>query len=135
MLDVMDPLTVAVALLTAWGLTKMLGANAPTGFPIIIPPSGPYPAPPSNLPPPTDCAAMTAPFPKDISPWGYKQLHYSFGTTIVDMVDDVLVVARIENHYHPPGMTGVTATGWHKGCTVYRPKLPWVEVPPPADNA
>ncbi len=137
----MDPLTIALALIAAWGVSKLVGTSAPAGFPIVIPPATPWPTQtpagalcPPNLPLPLDVVPITPPFPKDLSPWGYKQLGHPKGTVIIDVVNGQLIVGRLEWHYHPPGMAGVTATGCHKGLTAYRPKMPWVQVPP-AENA
>lgn len=137
MLSRMDPLTIALGLLGLWGLTKLLTGGSPPAFPIVVPPTSPWPdqTPPGglcppNLPAPAGTVPITSPFPKDLSPWGYKQLKYPKGTKIIDMIDGQLIVGRIETHYHPPGMQGVTATGCHKGLTAYRPTMPWVSTEP-----
>jgi hypothetical protein len=137
MLRDMDPITITVGLLGLWGLYKLVQSKTPPPYPIVIPPSGPWPTVtpagalcPPNLAPPPGVVPITAPFPADLSPWGYRQLKYPKGTTVIDMVDGQLIVGRLEWHYHPPGMQGVTATGCHKGLTAYRPKgdMPWVQI-------
>lgn len=135
----MDPLSIALALLAAWGVSKLLAADKPTGFPVVIPPAAPWPdapvdAPcPQNPPRPSDLIVMVPPYPEGVtaaalSAWGYKQLKYPKGTLVIDTLADQLVVARLEYHYHPPGTPHVTATGCHKGATLYRPTMPWVQI-------
>ena len=140
MLHRMDPLTIALALLAAWSVSKWLGpagSTSPAGFPVVIPPDPAQPWPtvtptgalcPPNLPAPADTVPITAPYPKDLSPWGYKQLKYPKGTVIIDVVNGQLVVGRLETHYHPPGTEHVTATGCHKGLTAYVPSKPWLQI-------
>lgn len=127
----MDPITIAIGLLTLWGLSKLAGSAAPTGLPIIVPPTTPWPSVtpagalcPPNLPPPTGTKPIGPPYPAGLSPWGYKQLHYAKGTIVIDVVDGQMIVGRLETHYHPPGMQGVTATGCHRGLTAYVPIKP-----------
>jgi hypothetical protein len=126
-----DPISVTVAVILGVALYKHWrgDTNPPSGLPIVIPPASPYPGPPANLAPPDGTLPITPPYPPNLSPWGYQQLKYPFGTTIIDLVDGQLIVGRIENHYHPPGMAGVTAHDWHKGLTAYRPTQPWMKVP------
>jgi len=140
MLRRMDPLTITAALLAAWGATKWLtssGNASPPGFPIVIPPDPSQPWPsvtpagalcPPNLPPPPDTVPIGPPYPKDLSPWGYKQLGHPKGTVVIDVVNGQLIVGRLETHYHPPGTEHVTATGCHKGLTAYVPSKPWLQI-------
>lgn len=134
----MDPITIAAGLLGLWGLSRLLSNTS--NLPIVIPPDQPWPTVtppgadcPPNLPVPLGLVAIRPPWPSPqfgaaISPWGYKQLKHPLGTRIIDVVAGELVVARIEYHFHPVGMKGVTAWGCHRGASVYRPTGQWVQI-------
>lgn len=136
----MDPLTIAAGLLGLWGLSKVMEGRSE--LPITIPPTEAWPTAtpvgadcPPNLPVPVGLVAIKPPWPSIqfsamVSLWGYEQLRkrLPLGARVIDTVAGVMVVGRVEWHYHPPGSLHVTATGCHHGLSVYRPTGPWVQI-------